>query len=106
MGTGTIRPRAGTAFKTPRRDNWSISSANVDLVRSIYARWERGDFSSAECADPEIEILTADGPEPSRGTGLSALARFMRVWLSAWEDFHSARGRVRRLIEARTALRP
>src|SRR5262249_15611826 len=32
-------------------------SANVGLVRSIYAAWERGDFSSSDWADREIEYL-------------------------------------------------
>ena len=64
-------------------------SRNVDFVRSIYAAWERGDFSSAEWADPEIEFVMADGPTPGNWAGVAGMADGFREFLKAWEDFHT-----------------
>src|SRR5271166_5171907 len=61
-------------------------SENLELVRSIYAEWERGDFSSAEWADPEIKLVFADGPQPDGWTGRAGMAQAARGWLSTWED--------------------
>jgi ketosteroid isomerase-like protein len=64
-----------------------MASPNVDLVRSIYAAWERGDWTSAPWAHPEIELVFADGPTPGSWTGLAGMAEAWRDWGSAWEDF-------------------
>jgi hypothetical protein len=62
-------------------------SANLDLVRSIYADWERGDFFNADWADPDIEFVIAGGPDLGTWAGVSAMSNAWRAWLSAWEDW-------------------
>ena len=63
-----------------------MSQENVEIVRSIYAAWGRGDFSSVEWADPEIEYVIVDGPEPGSSNGRAAMAETMRSILNAWEN--------------------
>ena len=68
-----------------------MSQENVEIVRGIYAEWERGNMKAGvEVLDPEIvfeaympdaaeEKIVAHGPEQVEG--------FMREWLRDWRDF-------------------
>jgi ketosteroid isomerase-like protein len=79
-------------------------SSNVDLVRSIFARWERGDYSSAEWADPQIEYVNADGPAPGGQTGLAEMAKIVRDELSAWEEYCTEAEEYRQLDDERVLV--
>jgi ketosteroid isomerase-like protein len=63
-----------------------MSQENVEIVRSIYAAWSRGDFSSVKWADPEIEYVVVDGPEPGISRGRAAMAASMNSILDAWQN--------------------
>ena len=64
-----------------------MSQENVELVRSIDAAWERGDYSSAEWAHPEIECVRADGPDPGSWTGVAGMKEAWREFLGAWQGY-------------------
>ena len=79
-----------------------MASANVQLVRSIFAAWERGDFSSAEWGDSEIEFVQPEGPGPVSRRGLAGMAEGWRDWLSAWKDFRVEAEEFRELDDVRS----
>ncbi len=78
-----------------------MSQEDVSFVRSIYAPWERGDFTSAEWAHPDIEFAVGDGVEAGSATGLAAMAEAWHKWLEAWESYRVEVDEYRRLDDER-----
>jgi ketosteroid isomerase-like protein len=64
-----------------------VASANVELVRSIFAAWGRGDFGSVDWAHTDIEFVLADGPDRGSWTGLAAMGAAWRERIRDVEDF-------------------
>jgi ketosteroid isomerase-like protein len=81
-----------------------MAQDNVELVRAIYADWERGDFTSIEWGHPEIEMVVADGPSPGRSVGMTAIKGAWRDVLSVWKDFRVEVERYRQLDDGRVLV--
>lgn len=81
-----------------------MASAPVELVRKIYERWERGDFSDASWADPEIEFVSVDGPDPASGRGIAQMSAQWRAVLSAWEHLRAEPEEYRELDDGRVLV--
>lgn len=64
-------------------------SLNLKVVQSIAAAWGHGSYGTVEWADPEIEFVVADGPEPGRSIGLKDFTPRLRDFQRAWQEYHS-----------------
>jgi ketosteroid isomerase-like protein len=74
-----------------------MSRENVELVRSISAAHERGDYGSAEWAHRDIEYVIVGGPTPGSWKGRSAMARAAGELFSVWEEHRTVVDEVRAL---------
>ena len=81
-----------------------MSQENVEVVRSIYAAWERGDYSSAEWAHPEIGLVIADGPTPGSWTGVPAILEVWRETLSLFEGLRAEADEYRAVDDERVLV--
>ena len=81
-----------------------MSQGNVEIVRSICADWDRGDYGSIAWAHPDIEFVVADGPSPGSWTGLAGMAEGWRAWLNAWEDFSQEADEYREVDDERVLV--
>jgi ketosteroid isomerase-like protein len=66
-----------------------MSEANVEVVKEIFRAWERGDFSSVDWADPEIEF-SIPGPDNHIHRGVESMGRAWAEWLGAFDEFSVA----------------
>lgn len=77
---------------------------NVDLVRSITAAWERGEYDSAEWAHPDIEFVIEDLPAPSRSKGAAAMRQAWSDFQEAWDEHHVETEECRELDDGRVLV--
>jgi ketosteroid isomerase-like protein len=70
-------------------DQTDAAQSNLSIVRSISDAWERGDYSSVDWADSDIQFVIADGPEAGRRTGRAGLAPSLQDFENAWDEYHS-----------------
>ena len=79
-------------------------SQNLNLMRSIFVAWERGNFGETDWADPEIEHVFADGPNPGSFTGMAGMAEGWREFLGAWENYGVVADEYRELDDERVLV--
>jgi len=81
-----------------------MSQENVKLVRSIFAEWARGDWSTSHWQHPDVEFVMVDGPAPGRWVGAAGVAQGWGDFLSAWNDFRQVPDAFREIDDHRVLV--
>jgi ketosteroid isomerase-like protein len=70
-------------------ENVELDRQNRDLavLREVYSRWERGDFTSWESFADDYVWRAVDAIEIGEYTGLAEVSGAWRTWLQAWDGF-------------------
>ena len=64
-----------------------MSSADIEALERIYAKWAQGDFWSFESFDDDVRARWAtEVPDLGSSTGIDGLAELLNEWLKAWEE--------------------
>jgi hypothetical protein len=79
-------------------------SERLQLVHSILAAWERGNFRSVDWAHPQIEFAIVDEPGSQVQWGVAAMTRTWREFLTAWDDYRVEAHGFRELDEERVLV--
>ena len=66
-----------------------MSEENIEIVRRVYDKWSRGDFSGVDCFDPGIEFEMVDWPHQTRVRGIYEMASTWRATLTAFDRFRA-----------------
>ena len=80
-------------------------SQNVEIARSIFAAWERGNFGETHWVDPGLDFESvSDHPFAASYKGLAEMATYWREWLEAWEELRVEALEYRELDEERVLV--
>jgi ketosteroid isomerase-like protein len=64
-------------------------SEDVDFARSIYANWDRGDYTSESWAALDMEWAFVDWFMLGSGKGIASLSQTWAGFLRTWDEFHN-----------------
>jgi ketosteroid isomerase-like protein len=78
--------------------------SNLEIVKSIYADWERGDFSSADWAAPDIDFAMVGGLIEGRWKGIAEMTDAWAAMLTAYDHLQAVSDEFRELDDDRVLV--
>jgi ketosteroid isomerase-like protein len=78
-----------------------MSQENVEIVRRMYAAFDRGDAEAAlSTLDPEVVIDATHRVDGRIGHGHEGVTTLLREWLGTWDEWHEEVEEIRDLGES------